>query len=70
MEINKIPTTTTFFEYVGIAGLERMNSQIVAWIFSDENRVLDEKDRVELLNQVFPTTRPSEEINHVLTEGQ
>ena len=66
--ISNLPTTTTFFEYVGIAGLERMNSQIVAWIFSNENCILDEKERVELLNHLFPTTRPSTTINHVLTE--
>ncbi len=68
--IHNLPTTTTFFEYVGIAGLERLNSQIIAWVFAGDNKILTPEEQVRLLNRVFEPKVASTAINAVLTEDR
>jgi hypothetical protein len=43
----------TFFEYLGIADMERIHSQILAWIFSSDFSALTERQKIELLEKIF-----------------
>lgn len=61
-------TTTSFFEFVGVAGLERLHSQILAWMFSDSCHAFSEKDRLALLNEVFELSDSATHIDAVQTE--
>src|SRR4051812_10929012 len=43
----------SFFEYLGIAHMERMHSQMLAWIFSKDCCALNSQSKVTLLNKIF-----------------
>lgn len=58
----------TFFEYLGIADMERIHSQILAWIFSSDFGALTEKQKIELLEKVFDLTNVVR-IEKILTES-
>lgn len=58
----------TFFEYLGIADMERIHSQILAWIFSKDFSAIDSKDKIELLQNIFQLENISE-IKNVITEN-
>lgn len=59
----------TFFEYIGIADMERIHSQILAWIFSTDCSALDENQKRELLMTIFKLEGVCE-IKSILTESQ
>lgn len=59
----------TFFEYIGIADMERIHSQILAWIFSTDCNALDEVQKRELLMTIFKLENVFE-IKSILTESQ
>ena len=58
----------TFFEYLGIADMERIHSQIIAWIFSSDFNALNEKQKIDLLEQVFGLQNV-QKIKTILTEA-
>lgn len=43
----------SFFEYLGIADVERVHSQILAWIFSVDCDAIDANQKNELLKNIF-----------------
>ncbi|GAA6765728.1 hypothetical protein AAFH68_16660 [Flavobacterium sp. CGRL1] len=57
----------TFFEYLGIADMERIHSQILAWIFSSDFRGITEKQKITLLEKTFGLANVSS-IEKILTE--
>lgn len=57
----------TFFEYLGIADMERIHSQILAWIFSSDFGGLSEKQKIELLEKTFDLENVIS-IDRILTE--
>lgn len=59
----------TFFEYLGIADMERIHSQILAWIFSSDCNALNDSQKLDLLMSVFNLENVSE-IKNILTESQ
>lgn len=60
-------TTKSFFEYLGIAHLERIHSQFFAWIFSADCNAIDCKQKDQLLQKVFQLGTNSH-ILHIETE--
>ena len=46
----------TFFEYLGIADMEKIHSQVLAWIFSSDFGALNERQKIELLKKIFDLT--------------
>lgn len=58
----------TFFEYLGIADMERIHSQILAWIFSSDFNALNEKQKIDLLEKVFGLQNV-QSIKTILTEA-
>lgn len=63
-------TSTSFFEYVGIAGLERLNTQVLAWIFSDSCKALSSDNRIDILNHLFKLQPCANVVLQTLTEDQ
>jgi len=59
--------TKSFFEYLGIADMERVHSQILAWIFSSDCDSIDSKQKNELFQKLFNINNDSQIVN-VLTE--
>ncbi|KAF2082063.1 PD-(D/E)XK nuclease family protein [Flavobacterium sharifuzzamanii] len=59
----------TFFEYLGIADMERIHSQILAWIFSSDCNALSESQKRDLVMNIFKLENVLE-IKHILTESQ
>ncbi|WP_426485309.1 PD-(D/E)XK nuclease family protein [Flavobacterium sp. 2] len=59
----------TFFEYLGIADMERIHSQILAWIFSSDCNALNDSQKCNLLMTVFNLENVFE-IKNILTESQ
>lgn len=57
----------TFFEYLGIADMERIHSQILAWIFSSDFGGLTEKQKITLLEKTFGLNNIAS-IEKILTE--
>lgn len=60
-------TTKSFFEYLGIAHVERIHSQFFAWIFSVDCNAIDSKQKDQLLQNVFQLDTNSH-ICHTETE--
>ena len=44
---------TSFFEYMSIADIERIHTQFLYWIFSNNFHGLNDKNKLELLNRFF-----------------
>jgi len=68
-KMKQLPMNKTFFEYIGIADMERIHSQILAWIFSTDCNALDESQKRELLATIFKLDAVTE-IKSILTESQ
>lgn len=45
--------TTSFFEYLGLANIERIHSQFFAWIFSADCNAITMKQKATLLKAIF-----------------
>ncbi len=58
----------TFFEYLCIADMERIHSQILAWIFSKDFNAINPNDKKELLKKIFQLENISD-IKNVITES-
>lgn len=58
----------TFFEYLGIADMERIHSQILAWIFSSDCNAIDKSQKEILLSKIFHLETISS-IKSILTES-
>ena len=43
----------SFFDYMGIANREKIHSQFIAWLFSDNCTAISNNDKVELLEKIF-----------------
>ncbi len=43
----------SFFEYLGSAGLEKIHSQILAWLFSEDCNALNNEQKMSLLKKIF-----------------
>ena len=43
----------SFFEYLNIAHMERIHSQILSWIFSDDCEALNKKAKILFMNNLF-----------------
>lgn len=46
-------TKKTFFEHLGVAHIERIHSQMLAWIFSKDCEAINPKDKTDLLAKIF-----------------
>lgn len=44
---------TSFFEHLGIADMERIHSQMIAWIFDPACKAFDEEQKNKLLRDLF-----------------
>ncbi len=54
-EIN-FPTEKSFFEHLGVASLEKVHSQFIAWLFSESCQAISNEQRIGLLIKVFKLT--------------
>jgi hypothetical protein len=52
----------SFFEYLGIADSERIHSQVLAWILSEDCKAIDSKERLSFLKRTFNVSEKIEEI--------
>lgn len=43
----------SFFEYLGMADMEKMHSQVLSWLFSKNCNAITEVSKLELLNSIF-----------------
>ncbi len=43
----------SFFEYLGIADIERIHSQVFAWLFSNDCTALNSRQRNQLIKEIF-----------------
>lgn len=50
----------TFFDYLGIADIERIHSQTINWLLSLENSILDEQSKSTFLGRLFKIEEPIE----------
>lgn len=57
----------SFFEYLGMANIERVHSQILAWILSDNCTAIDQAQKNALLSNILGLKNHSN-INYVQTE--
>jgi len=57
----------SFFEYLGISDVERIHSQLFAWLFSPDCLAIDSHQKNKLLNSLFKTAEVGE-IKKVFTE--
>lgn len=57
----------SFFEYLGIAGVERVHSQILAWLFSEDCQALSDGQKNKLLKNIFKLQTESS-IKNIRTE--
>ncbi len=48
----------SFFEYLGLADVERIHSQFLAWVLSENCNALDQKERDLLLFNLFGVSGP------------
>lgn len=55
--------TKSFFEYLGIADMERVHSQILAWIFSSNCDSINSKQKNELFQTLFNLDSDSQIVN-------
>ena len=53
----------SFFEYLGIADIERIHSQIFAWLFSNDCTALNSNQRNQLIKKIFNLENISNIIN-------
>lgn len=60
-------STKSFFEYLGIANVERIHSQFFAWVFSSDCNAIDSDQKNELLQNIFQLDNNSQ-ILHTETE--
>lgn len=58
----------SFFEYLGMADMEKVHSQTLAWIFSENCHGLTQKDKNALFASVFRATEGSDSIESIQTE--
>ena len=58
---------TSFFEYLGLADMEKVHSQILAWMLSENCIALSSKEKVKLLQAITGSDKPFI-IRNVLTE--
>ncbi|MDE6696853.1 MAG: PD-(D/E)XK nuclease family protein [Muribaculaceae bacterium] len=47
----------TFFDYIGVADMERIHSSTIAWIVSDSCKALSVASRTKILNTLFGTEK-------------
>ncbi len=45
--------TKSFFEYLGLADMERIHSQFIAWVLSGDCNAIESLDRQNLFNNIF-----------------
>lgn len=43
----------TFFEHIGLADLEKVHSNTLAWIFSEDCNALHPEDKIKIINDIF-----------------
>lgn len=53
----------SFFEYLGIAHVERIHSQFLSWIFSFDCKAIDKNQKSSLLKTIFQLDNDSDIIN-------
>lgn len=58
----------SFFEYLGIADMERIHSQIISWIFSPDCQAFNENQKIILLEKTFDLTNVKS-IDNIMTES-
>lgn len=63
-----LQTSTSYFEHVGVAGFERLNTQTLDWIFSGACKALSCEDRIELLTTMFDLPFQPTDIIRTVTE--
>lgn len=55
----------SFFEFVGLADVEKVHSQVLAWVLNDDCDAISKDQRKELLNNLF---KVYDDIEYVWTE--
>ena len=46
-------TEKTFFEYLGIADIERIHSQMLLWFFSQDCKAIDKEEKNKIFEEIF-----------------